>query len=105
MRLIITFPDCWDGKHLDSKNHHTHIAYSSGGVCPDGYPVPILQLQFSVEYPVTGPVDGLMLSSGGVNTGHADFMNAWVPEKLISETELCIHREVVCGVASGRRNG
>lgn len=105
MRLIITFPDCWDGKHLDSENHHTHIAYSSGGVCPESHPVPILQLQFSVEYPVTGSVEGLMLSSGGVNTGHADFMNAWVPEKLTSETELCIHRKVVCGVASGRRNG
>jgi hypothetical protein len=105
LRLMVTFPDCWDGRNLDSKNHHTHIAYSSQGVCPVGYPVPIPQLQFSVEYPVYGSTVGLELSSGGLNTGHADFMNGWEQDKLVSEVELCLHRKVVCGVASGRKTG
>ncbi|MDO8389642.1 MAG: DUF1996 domain-containing protein [Actinomycetota bacterium] len=105
LRLIVTFPDCWDGEHLDSDNHHTHIAYSSQGACPQGYPVPIPQMQFSVEYPVWGPALDLELSSGGLTTGHADFMNGWDQERLTREVELCLHREVVCGVASGRVSG
>lgn len=105
LRLIITFPDCWDGAHLDSPNHHTHVAYSSHGVCPEGYPVPVVQLQFSVEYPVTGSTAGLELSSGGLNTGHADFMNGWDATKLADEVRLCLHRKVVCGLASGRTTG
>jgi len=105
LRLVITFPDCWDGTHLDSADHHAHVAYSSKGACPDGYPVPVPQLQFSVEYPVTGSTAGLELSSGGLLTGHADFMNAWDEKKLVDEVNLCLHRNVVCGVTSGRKTG
>ena len=105
LRLLVTFPDCWDGTNLDSNDHHAHVAYSSGGACPAGFPVLIPQLQFSVEYPVTGSTAGLVLASGGLTTGHADFMNGWDQGKLTSEVELCLHREVVCGVASGRATG
>lgn len=105
LRLLVTFPDCWDGEHLDSPDHHAHVAYSSKGACPDGFPVPVPQLQFSVEYPVTGPTDGLSLSSGGLFSGHADFYNAWEPERLAREVSTCLHRGAVCGVASGRTDG
>jgi len=105
LRLVVTFPDCWDGEHLDSPDHHAHVAYSSGGECPGGYPVPVPQLQLSVEYPVWGATDGLLLASGGLHTGHADFMNGWDQARLTSEVELCLHRELVCGVASGRPAG
>ena len=105
LRLMVTFPDCWDGTNVDSNDHHAHVAYSSGATCPTGFPVPIPQLQFSVEYPVSGSTAGLVLASGGLTTGHADFMNGWDQAKLTSEVELCLHREVVCGVASGRATG
>lgn len=105
LRLLVTFPDCWDGENLDSDDHHAHVAYSSRGACPPGFPVAITQLQFSVEYPVWGSTDGLLLASGAVTTGHADFMNGWDQAKLASEVQLCLHREVVCGVASGRATG
>ncbi|MBI4933769.1 MAG: DUF1996 domain-containing protein [Actinobacteria bacterium] len=105
LRLLVTFPDCWDGEHLDSDTHKAHVAYSSKGVCPGSHPVPVPQMQFSVEYPVSGNVDGLELASGGLLTGHADFMNGWDADKLASEVELCLHREVVCGVTSGRKTG
>ncbi len=105
LRLLVTFPDCWDGANLDSHDHHAHVAYSTGGTCPQGYAVSIPQLQFSVEYPVWGSTTGLELASGGLTTGHADFMNGWDQAKLTSEVELCLHREVVCGVASGRKSG
>ena len=105
LRLLVTFPDCWDGVHLDSDNHKAHVAYSSKGVCPESHPVPVPQLQFSVEYPHTGSTAGLMLASGGLLSGHADFMNGWDQERLEREVRLCLHREVVCSIASGRTSG
>lgn len=105
LRLIVTFPDCWDGVHLDSPDHHAHVAYSSGGACPSAWPVPVPQLQLSVEYPVTGPTDGLMLASGGLLSGHADFMNGWEQDELERQVAICLHREVVCGVTSGKITG
>lgn len=105
LRLVVTFPDCWDGQHLDSTDHHGHVAYSSAGACPAGFAVPVPQLQFSVEYPVVGSAAGLELASGGLTTGHADFMNGWDQAKLTSEVQHCLHRRVVCGVTSGRTAG
>lgn len=105
LRLLVTFPDCWDGERLDSADHHAHVAYSSKGGCPASHPVSIPQLQFSVEYPVWGDTAGLMLASGGLLSGHADFMNGWDQRRLETEVRLCLHREVVCGVASGRISG
>jgi hypothetical protein len=105
VRLILTFPDCWDGVRLDSANHIDHVAYSTGGICPSTHPVAVPQLQFSVEYAHTGPTDGLELASGGLLSGHADFMNAWDTEKLADEVSLCLHRDVVCGVTSGKISG
>ena len=54
---------------------------------------------------MTGSIDGLELSSGGLLTGHADFYNAWDVDRLAREVRNCLHRDVVCGVASGRTDG
>ena len=105
LRMMITFPDCWDGVNLDSADHHGHVAYSTGGACPSSHQVPIPQLQFVVEYPVWGDVTDLVLASGGLLTGHADFMNAWDQRKLETEVRVCLNRRVVCGIASGRADG
>lgn len=105
VRLLVTFPDCWNGVDLDSADHVRHVAYSHAGACPSSHPVAVPQLQFGVEYPVTGSTDGLELSSGGLLTGHADFYNAWEPARLEREVRNCLHRDVVCGVASGRTDG
>ncbi len=102
LRFLVTFPDCWDGLQLDSEDHRSHMSYSSGGTCPGSHPVPVPQLQFSVAYEFSGDPQALSLASGSILTGHADFFNAWDEAKLQQEVELCINREVVCGVASGR---
>jgi len=58
-----------------------------------------------VAYPVHGDASKLQLASGGLMTGHADFINAWNQEKLEEEVALCIGRDIVCGVTSGRISG
>ena len=105
LRIDVTFPDCWDGEHLDVAGHRAHMHYSSGGNCPESHPVHVPQLIFSVAYGFSGDPSGLRLASGGLLTGHADFVNAWNQERLTTEVELCLHRDVVCGVTSGRISG
>ncbi len=105
LRMIVTFPDCWNGRDLDVADHHAHLAYSHGGRCPSDHPVPIPQLQFSVEYDHHGPPGALSLASGPITSGHADFVNAWDETKLATEVALCLHRNVVCGITSGRKTG
>lgn len=103
LRLSVTFPDCWDGVHLDIAGHRRHMHYSSGGRCPKSHPVPVAQLTFAVTYPVTGDVSTLRLASGGMESGHADFVNAWDQMRLEHEVDLCIRQQNVCRVWSGRR--
>jgi hypothetical protein len=33
LRMIISFPQCWDGKNLDSPDHQSHMAFSCGRAC------------------------------------------------------------------------
>ena len=101
----IAFPDCWDGRHLDSDDHRSHVARSVGGECPDDHPVAVPQLVFEVHYPVTGDPSGLELASGGTGGVHADFLNAWDQPTLEREVRVCLNGDKVCGVVSNRATG
>jgi len=96
-RLLVTFPDCWDGTHLDSDDHRTHVTYSHEGRCPNTHPTPIPQLQFTIDYPPIDPA-GLSLASGDIRTAHADFWNTWDQAKLETEVDLCLRQQHVCSL-------
>jgi hypothetical protein len=102
LHLVLTFQDCWDGRHLDSQDHQSHVAYSADGECPETHPVHIPQLTMSVRFPVWDEADDLRLSSGNIYSAHGDFFNGWVPEGLEREIRSCIHRDVVCNLGSNR---
>jgi hypothetical protein len=102
LHLLLTFADCWDGEHLRAVDHRSHVVHSSGGRCPAGHPVHLPQLTVSVAFPIWGPGHDLTLASGGIHSAHGDFLNAWDPEGLRREVERCIHRNVVCDLASNR---
>ena len=102
LHLVLTFPDCWDGVHLDSADHRAHATYSRAGRCPADHPVPVPQLTVSIKFPVSGPGHDLRLASGNVYSAHGDFLNAWDPAALRREVDQCIHRQVVCGLATNR---
>lgn len=105
LRLIVTFPDCWDGLRRDSDGHRDHMRYSTGGECPSSHPVHVPQLTFAVQFPVSGDASDLDLASGGRFSGHADFVNAWDQPTLEREVALCLHRDLVCGITSSRLTG
>ena len=102
LRMLITFPDCWNGTDVDAPDHFSHLAYSSHGACPADHPVSVPQLQLSVVYGFSGDTANLSLASGSILSGHADFFNGWDEAKLASEIAVCLHRKVVCGITSAR---
>ena len=102
LHLVLTFQDCWDGEHLGSEDHASHAAYSADGRCPTSHPVHLPQLTVSITFPITGSGHDLSLASGSIYSAHGDFLNAWEPDGLAREVQSCIHRQVVCDLASNR---
>ena len=102
LHVVVTFPDCWNGRTTDSEDHRRHMAASTGGRCPASHPVPVPQLALSITYPVDGPGHDLSLASGSIYSAHADFFNGWRPADLAREVRTCLNRDQTCGVASNR---
>jgi hypothetical protein len=104
LEVTIKFPDCWDGVHVDSKNHKSHMAYShsEGGkwVCPADHPVLVPALELKIRYPSAGGPDA-RLASGPMNSSHADFMNGWDQDRLTALVRNCLDVDEYCGGSDG----
>jgi hypothetical protein len=84
--MEILFPQCWDGKNLDSPNHKDHMAFANGS-CPASHPVAIPLISFNIKFKINIPNQSAnwRLSSdnyafNGSNagySGHADWVNGW----------------------------
>ncbi len=92
-------PSCWDGKHLDSPDHKSHMAYpvTREGVCPTSHPVAVPMLEFKMAWPVSGDMTEVRFSSGRGYSFHYDFMNAWDPATLKALVKACINGGRQCG--------
>jgi hypothetical protein len=88
LQLQTHFPNCWDGRRLDSLDHKQHMRYARQGLCPTSHPVAVPQLILIVLYP---PVPkGAQVASGKFGA-HADFMNGWDQaelERLVAERDF-----------------
>ncbi len=93
--LRIRFPDCWNGRDLDSADHKGHLAYSRFGRCPATHPVALPGIGLHVHYPIQGG-SGVSLASGGVYSGHADFFNAWDQARLEALVDRCLNAGIIC---------
>jgi Domain of unknown function (DUF1996) len=96
LRLRIIFPSCWDGKHLDSKNHRSHMAYPVRQACPADHHVALPELTFSIRFRVAGGA-GITLACGNAYCGHADFFNGWKSSTQRRLVRSCIRAGVTCG--------
>jgi Domain of unknown function (DUF1996) len=90
LRLHVNFPNCWDGQHLDSADHQSHMAYAVRGSCPASHPVALPAISVIFRYPITGGTR-VTLSSGGQYSAHADFFNAWRQGALRSLVNGCLN--------------
>lgn len=103
LAMVLTFPDCWDGEHADVVGHRDHMTYSRNGACPSTHPVSVPQLTVSITFPISGPGHDLRLASGSVHSAHGDFFNGWDSSALKEQIRICIHRRLVCELASNRQ--
>lgn len=112
----ITFPQCWDGVHLDSPDHKSHMAYPGSGSdygkgCPATHPVaiPVMSLTVFWTQPA-GNAAKIRLASdmAGATPGasaHGDYMEAWDPTIRDGWTENCVraHRDCTRGLGDARQ--
>lgn len=102
LALRVAFPPCWDGEHLDSADHRSHLSYPVDARCPTSHPVVLPELVVDVAYAFSGDPASLRLASGDVGTGHADFLNAWDPEGLAQLVRGCVVDAQACGMKPNR---
>lgn len=104
LRLVITFPNCWDGHTMDGRDRSGAVYATSAG-CPASHPVHIPQLVLHVTYP-TSSGGGITLSTGPQSqgppvTGHADFLSGWQQSRMDADTAACVTAQVRCGPVTG----
>jgi hypothetical protein len=89
-------PSCWDGRHLDTPDHKSHMAYPVLGVCPADHPVAVPMIEFKMAFPVSGNMANVRLSSGRGYSYHYDFYNAWDAPTLAALVRHCINGGLQC---------
>jgi len=97
------FPNCWNGKDLDSPDHVSHTAFMSqldNGACPAGFPVGLITVFFEVTWDVHSFASRWNPNSEpwpfvyatGDPTGHSwhgDFLNGWPQDTLQNAISQC----------------
>ncbi|MFC3499501.1 DUF1996 domain-containing protein [Micromonospora krabiensis] len=100
LHFMMQFPDCWDGKHLDSPNHKSHVAYGSNEGCPSSHPVRIPAITFDIQYGVKGTPAGYYLSSDkegkSASSMHGDAFVMWDVRMMNKQTKNCILQRKTC---------
>ncbi|MGB2568649.1 DUF1996 domain-containing protein [Micromonospora citrea] len=99
LKFRIEFPECWDGVRIDSPDHKSHMAYANRGECPRTHPVAVPGITVSVNFEYGKAIrrtDRITLSSGGVFSGHADFINTWDEATLGRLVAGCLNAAKSC---------
>lgn len=109
VKMVVRYPDCWDGVNRDSSDHRSHMAYSLAGTdanqCPSTHPVPVPGLTTYANYESVSP--GASLSSGDESTVHGDFFNGWDRRELQRLIDKCLNAGAFCesgGTTVGTRH-
>ena len=104
LEASVVFPNCWDGKNLDSADHKSHMSYAKSMVCDAAHPVQLPQLTLAERFP-TGLTSGALTlaSMNSPLTLHADFLNAWKPTALAELMKHCIYAHLFCETVSDTR--
>lgn len=126
LRMIISFPQCWDGKNLDSPDHKSHMAYACGNnckdatgkiapsanSCPASHPVAIPSIAINADFYGLDPNAKYRLASDNYSTTypggyslHADWMNGWDEGTINRVVKNCLNNPRDCGGASNLGDG
>lgn len=118
LRMIISFPQCWDGKNLDSPDHKSHMEFICGdecknaqGViaksansCPASHPIQLPSITINADFFGLDPTAKYRLASDNYSTAypggyslHADWMNGWHEQTIESVVNNCLVNPKNCG--------
>jgi len=105
LRLVMTFPSCWDGHTLDGAAQTNVVYPGKQDACPADHPVRIPQVVLHETYP-TASAANLTLSmgpgqAGSTDTAHADCVNGWTQATCDADAATCIAGGKACGRVSG----
>jgi len=101
------FPQCWDGKNLDSPDHRSHMSFPSNSLapCPASHPVPIAQISFNIHIPVKQgndtskwrlSSDAYAASKPGGYSAHGDVWVDWDEDIEKALMEGCLKAGADC---------
>ena len=92
-RAVINFPSCWDGVHLDSADHKSHMSYPNPntGACPARHPVSVPKIAFESWYNGIHGGSSYSLSTGSNYAMHGDFFAAWDPRLQNGLIDNCLN--------------
>lgn len=94
----LVFPSCWDGVHLDSADHKSHMAYAAAnGTCPADHPVSLPEVTFELDYPGIAGGPDYYLASGGIYSLHGDFIADWDNQVQNALVASCLNVPHECG--------
>ena len=110
MQMHVAFPQCWDGKNLDSPDHQSHMAYTvrtltTANKCPTSHPIALPEVTVNFNYKVTAThnpaswrlaSDNYAASLPGGFSGHADWVNGWDENFMAGIVKNCINKSVDC---------
>jgi hypothetical protein len=102
LNLRMQAPSCWNGLHLDTPDHKSHMAYplvkpgTNDNVCPASHPVALPMIEFKMAWPADGDMSQVRLASGRGYSFHYDFFNAWEERTLKALVEHCVVGGLQC---------
>lgn len=101
----IFFPQCWDGRNLDSPDHKSHMAYAnpSRPGCPSSHPVPLPEITYNIHYRVSeaNQATHWRLSSDTYAgpagySSHGDWWNGWDQGTMETFVRTCNNQALDC---------
>jgi hypothetical protein len=99
-RLVLEYPDCWNGNDVRSDDHFSHVTQSVNGRCPQSHPVMLPQLVTEFRYDMHDAPRNVTptLSSGSLAGVHGDMILSWNQAMLKVDIDACIVRQVTCAL-------
>jgi hypothetical protein len=96
LNVRLQAPSCWDGIHLDTPDHKSHMAYPVLGICPLDHPVAVPMIEFKMAWPVSGDMSQVHFASGRGFSFHYDVFVAWQQPILNALVTHCINGGLQC---------
>jgi hypothetical protein len=109
LTLTLDFPSCWDGIHIDSPDHRSHVGYAryvfGGQACPRATPYLMPSFKLAAAYSVEEGDNVALwrLSSDAMapndpvgSTLHGDYFEGWDPTTKQEWTDNCIDKLLSC---------